>query len=342
MKYFKLLWLLLLLAGMFSCSDNNQKRKWKAVSDLASSELLFQEIEIEAMLGRPYKIGVADSLLIILDDIDGKALLLYNVVNQSYMRVLNIGQGPGEVLNPIDIDVSDKVINVLQRQNGKCRRYIIDKLLSGEVLDFENVELGRADRIAQTDSGYACLGIYNKGLLGVFDNKGSEKEYIDEYAKFNIQDVSNEYRFFQGRLAFTGGCLMVAPSYASIIRFYMCQDGKWVKKDSFDIGGSKFEERILNNMDFTLSKSDIRKCIDACKSNQYFYVLYDGTNLGHTQVTEFRYIMRFDTAGQLNCVYKVAPTISNICVSNDDTAIYALLIGKDGEYVVGKSCMEHN
>ena len=52
--------------------------------------------------------------------------------------------------------------------------------------------------------------------------------------------------------------------------------------------------------------------------------------------------MRFDTAGQLNCVYKVAPTISNICVSNDDTAIYALLIGKDGEHVVGKSCMEHN
>ena len=51
---------MLLLAGMFSCSDNNQKRKWKAVSDLASSELLFQEIEIEAMLGRPYKIGVAD------------------------------------------------------------------------------------------------------------------------------------------------------------------------------------------------------------------------------------------------------------------------------------------
>ena len=57
----------------------------------------------------------------------------------------------------------------------------------------------------------------------------------------------------------------------------------------------------------------------------------------HNQNLEARYVLRFDAFGSLDCVYKVNPTICDICVSEGDNIIYAVMIGKDGEYVLAKS-----
>lgn len=341
MKLFDSFFLLVMLVAVFACSGNNQKMKGGIISDLEASELSFQEISIEPMIGRPNQIEIVDSLLILTDFLDEKTLLLYNLIDSSYIRVLTVGQGPGEVLAPITIDVSgnDGTLCVLQRQNGKCWKYEIDSLIHGMTSNFEEVNLGEADRVTQINGGYACLGMYRSGILGIFDIHGDEKDYIDMYSKFKIQDVSDKYRLFQGRLAFnrSSDCLMIAPSYASNIWFYMRQGENWVKKDSFNLGGERFEERILHNTDFNLNRDDIRTCINVCESDKYFYVLYDGGDLGHTHVASFRYIIRFDALGQFDCVYKINSTISDICVSRDDVIMYALLIGKDGEYAIAKS-----
>ena len=342
MCYLRCLFLVVLLAGLSACSEDNRGKGRKAMEDLATSELLFQEISLETILGRPFQIEIVDSILIIGDNIDGKALFLYNLSDSSWVRVLNIGQGPGEVLAPLAIDVSDRnhTISVLQRQSGISRRYRVDRLFNDSIFDFQEVSLEGADRVAQMHDGYACLGMFEQGILSFFDAQGKESECIDLYSRFDIRDISAKYRLFQGRLAFNerARCLMFAPSYASEIAFYAEQDdGSWMKKDSFCLGTGGFEDRISESSGFELLKDDIRNCMDACSSENYFYMLYDGTDLGHTRKIEFRYVIRFTANGVLDCVYKVNPTVRNICVSYDDSAVYVLMIGKDGEYAIGKS-----
>lgn len=329
---------IVLLLGIFSCSSNQNKKK---VSDLATSELVFREMAIEPLLGRPYQIEVIDSILILADNIDGKALLLYDLSNSFYVRTLSVGQGPGEVLPPLTIDVSpiNRTISILQRQTGRCQKYLINDLLDDSVQIFKCQELENADRITQMNEGYACLGMYKEGLLAFFNKRGEKEMVVDLYPQFRIPVSSDKYRLFQGRLAFNDltGTLMFAPSYASMIKFYTYKNGDLLPIDSFSVGTGVFEERIMGNANYSLQKSDIRKTIDVCNTNAYFYVLYDGANLNHTENINHRYVIRFTANGNFDEAYKVNSTVCNICVSNDDSKMFALMIGKENEYVIGVS-----
>lgn len=65
MCYLRCLFLVVLLAGLSACSEDNRGKGRKAMEDLATSELLFQEISLETILGRPFQIEIVDSILII-------------------------------------------------------------------------------------------------------------------------------------------------------------------------------------------------------------------------------------------------------------------------------------
>ena len=51
MCYLRCLFLVVLLAGLSACSEDNRGKGRKAMEDLATSELLFQEISLETILG---------------------------------------------------------------------------------------------------------------------------------------------------------------------------------------------------------------------------------------------------------------------------------------------------
>lgn len=333
--------LLVLFVVLTSCANNSQTKKVENISELSPFELFFQEIPIEPLLHKPYQMEIIDSILILADNIENRALLLYNLEDASFVRALSIGQGPNDVLSPIaiDVDENEQVINILQRQNGKCRKYKLKELISGCIQDCKSVDLGNSDRFTQIKNGYACIGFYEDALVTFFDESGKLESSLDLYTEYKFSDIATKYKLFQGRIAFhnVSGCLMLAPSYASVVRFFLKDNEAWVQTDSFCIGNKKMENRILNEKIPILHKSDIRYCIDICKSNNYFYMLYDGDDLGHNQNLEARYVLRFDAFGSLDCVYKVNPTICDICVSEGDNIIYAVMIGKDGEYVLAKS-----
>ena len=52
MCYLRCLFLVVLLAGLSACSEDNRGKGRKAMEDLATSELLFQEISLETILGK--------------------------------------------------------------------------------------------------------------------------------------------------------------------------------------------------------------------------------------------------------------------------------------------------
>lgn len=323
---------------LFSCGKKNQD-----LSELVSSELQFEEMNIEPLLGNPYQMEIIDSTLIIADYVDDNALLLYNLDSLSYQRRLFVGEGPNDILPPLSIDVNiqEKAINVLQRQNGECRKYVLSDLYKTNIASFQKVNLKSADRMVETNVGYIYMGFNEKGVL--LHGRGNISDtVVEQFAEFEINDVSSKYKLFQGRISYSkkNDCLLFAPSYVSDILMYTQHDGCWNKKVIFSIGDGKIERRIKEDKDLGLYKDDINHCIDVCKSEDFFYVLYDGSDMGHSEKIECRYIICFDMVGNLNGVYKVNSTIRDICVS-DDGVMYALMYSeKDGEPTIGKATLK--
>ena len=326
-----------------SCTSNSDS--WlNEISNNNIQSLSLQEIKMEPLIGRPYQIDIIKNLLIIADEVDKKALLLYNLADSSSVRVLNIGQGPEEITMPIEILVTnrDSTLYAFQRRTSLCREYDIRKLSEGLVQMENETLLEGADRFTILKDGYVCLGFYEEGIMTTFDQEGQLIKHVELFPDIPIKDIGNKYKMFQGYLAFneSTGCLIYAPSFASQILFYnQNNEGNWIKQSSFRIGNGLLEKRIKEyNGQLDLRGDDIQNCINVYSTDRYFYVLYAGCKMKKTEEKpKERYVLRFTSDGSFDRLYKVNPTVQCICVTENDSTLYALMIGSENEYVVGES-----
>ena len=328
-----------------SCSGKfSEKRSVASVGELKSTELSFQEMPLGALLGNPYQLEVVDNRLIIADDVEGKAILVYDLVNGTYIRSLVIGQGPDDVSTPIEISVSRGAgsVFILQRQNGICREYQLSDLLQNPVTSNNTVNLSQSDRFVKTHNGYIGSGFYAGGMIQLYSNKGDLLKNVDVYPSYKLKNVMEKYRIFQGHLCFNERMsrLAIAPYFTCSINFYSANGGDLIKVDSFSIGNEAIEKRIEDDKNnLGILQDDIVHCIDICGSTNYFYILYSGTTMRDMDKASNKYILRFDLCGRLDDVYKVDSQIRNICVSADDQIIYAVLLNKNLDYVVAKAIL---
>ena len=326
--------ILILCICLNSCINDSQVLHQNVV------DLPFEEMAIEPLVGNPYQIAVIDNTLVLADNVEGKALLLYNLENKKSHRVLDIGQGPYEVLTPLDFDVYKNELTILQRRTGECRDYDVNELLYDANPEYQKTILDNSDRCCKTDYGYVFMGFDERNIFSFFNAANLTFSSVD-FDEFVLEDSSVKYKLLQGKLAYLvqSKTLVYAPSYSSYIKFYIWENDGWKIKTSFQIGKNIIEKRIVEKNHLDLYKKDIRHCLDVCASNNYFYILYDGMELENMN-TNNRYILKFDINGKYICSYKVNPTIQNICVSKDKI-IYALMLSeKDKEPIIGKAVIE--
>lgn len=350
MKVKNLCFGIMLVFLCLSCSKGSTIRKGiESINDVYCEELEFEEMPITSLLGRPYQLNIIDSILLIADNMDGKALLMYDLTSGFCKHVLNIGQGPSDVLVPLSINTfsDSEVVSILQRQNGLCREYLLSDLLKDSIDNFKSINLISADRFVKTETGYLGSGFYKDGMFCSFDNKGNVVEYKNTALMCNIEDAADKYRLLQGSLAFNKKVnrIMFAPSFISNVELYSCNDNRINKIDSFSIGyPTRIEEKIMKGeKKIDIGREDIRNCISVCSSGNSFYVLYNGTTMEKQDEARYRYILQFDAGlGNLDRVYRVDPKIINICVSEDDNIIYAILLNKDLDYVIAYALLNNN
>lgn len=314
--------------------------------EFPATELTFQEIPIEPLLGYPQQIHiVGDSLLVINDRVEGHAVLLYNLNDSSYVRTVSIGQGPGEVTNPNWIDLAGDSLNVLSRNSGILNRYALSDLQQDIIDRHHSINLQRAERAVQTGDGYVAMGFYQDENeephpFRVFDANGQFMQDLDWYEGFPKGDAFRKFIHFQGRIGYHPGrnTLMAAPDYASNIWFYTQKDGQWEKSASFLIGDGRLED-AAGEGDYSDETRFIRKALDICTDGDYFYYLHEDMNMkeGRT-LNGCHYVLRFRADGKFDKLYKVDESVNAICASG--RTLYALFIGQSGEYTLGKTQIE--
>lgn len=323
-----------LLFVLVSCSEKNN------IFDDNAIELSFEKIEIEPMLGRPYQIATLDSFLIVADNVDGKGLLIYNLEDSSFHRRLNIGQGPNDIIAPIDLDVYADEVVMLQRRTGVCKSYKFYDLVNNPNKVYQKVVLENSDRCCKTADGFAYMGFDDSCIFSFVNLEDSVKSVVDSFSEFSNRDVIAKYKLFQGNLAYSQDSkyLIYAPFFASYVKFYSMVNNEWVLKESYKLGNDEIENRIKAKANVDIGEADKRLCMDVCTDGENFYILYDGNEMGGAKLSEYRYILKFNNRGKYECVYKVNPSISNISVSKQGILYVVMIDENDGEFIVAKSC----
>ena len=322
------------LIVLSSCSVENDRLNTNVI------DLPFEEMIIEPFIGKPYQIAALDSFLVLADNWDEKSLLVYNLNNNSYKRCITLGQGPHDVITPIDFDVYKSELIILQRRTGECRVYNMAKLFHNNEIEYQKIYLKNADRCCKTDEGYMFLGYNDSSIFSFLDNRDSLFVSVD-FNDFSVKDASVKYKLLQGNIAYSvqDKVLIYVPYFSSFIKFYSYNGNKWSVNKTVQIGENKIENRILEKQRLDIFDDDKRFCLDVCVMHDNFYVLYDGQNMGQKETAKFRYILKYKSNGEYVCSYRVNPTITNICILNN--TVYALMLSeKDGEYVIGKAILK--
>lgn len=317
-----------------NCIDN--------IKNLENQELEFTDIQIEPMLGSPYEIEYIDPYLILDNFIDDKVLLIYNTDDGTYTTTLSEGQGPNDILLPIEIQAKDRNVCIMERQTGRCRDYPLSSLLDGNVSDYKQTTIPRSDRMVKTNDAYIGCGRYDHGMLCIFNEDSEVIKEINVYPDYfdNLKSAGHKYKLGQARLCFNADHkrLILAPSFLNCINIYSYQADNLEKTDSLIIGKSRIKERILaNGENVDVEDADIYHCVDVCCSKDFFYILYNGSTMAKRNEASEMYILKLTMSGVLSKIYKVNSRMKNICVSGDDSMMYAIMLNEDLDYVVAKA-----
>lgn len=103
-----------------------------------------------------------------------------------FSRVLNVGQGPDELLSPITVEVSEeeRELYILQRQNSQMNTYSFYDLMQGTFHPQKSVNLQDADRATAVCNGFLASGFYEDGTFHLFDTSGKNLASIDIYPSY--------------------------------------------------------------------------------------------------------------------------------------------------------------
>lgn len=313
-------------------------------SKVTPQELLFEETDIEPLIGHPNVIRMIDDTLIIGDRVEGKSLLLYNLTNNHYLRSLDIGNGPDDVSFPISLDINlrNHEVAILQRRTGIIRSYKLADLWADKPQSTMNIKINMTDAFALSKEGIFEAGYNTNPMILYINNNGENIGSVDYGVENKIVETSSNESISYFKSAYVlqqadfiyneeSRILMVAPVFMPTIYFYRQNNHKWVKCDSLKVNTNDFSERISKG-DYTIKEDDIHGATDVCKTDNYFYVLYDGSPMGNK--IDFMYILQFTKEGKLNNIFNTNQGLLTFCVDNTDSVVYAVIKGKTDDFAI--------
>lgn len=326
-----------------SCMNSENKKNVDSIADAVTQIIYGQELDVDLFLANPYQLEVVDSLLFVMDNVEGHAIAIYDMKNNRTIdRVIKEGQGPEEILRPISMDISpnNKFLSIFQRQNGVYKEYKIDDLILSNILPENNLKFEQADRLLKLNNGFLTIGSYEKGMFTLWDEDGTRVNVINTYPDYlqSIEDPITRYKLNQGYMAYNKQTekIIFASYFTGDIIFYNLADNSLHEFEKYNFGNNRFKNRIERTGEIDIDKEDVIHCFGMNSTKDYFYVLYSGERMDSLQKAKQSYVIKYNANGELITCYQTDRPLRSLCISEGDNTMYAVSLSENLDYVIIK------
>ena len=167
----------IICAILFSgCKSSKTANNLTSIESYPAQTLSLQKLPIASFIGRPAQILIKDSLYLINDVVGQKALLIYNWKQQREIgRYLYVGNGPNEIILPVDFNIFGDTLAVFQRSNSTYKLFDLKRMISTDsLLASRRVEFDiRTDRAVATPEKFIASGYFDSNnTIRIYDKQG--------------------------------------------------------------------------------------------------------------------------------------------------------------------------
>lgn len=267
----------IIISSLIFNSCNKETKSYEVLFDKKETAKCIP-LEYPDIIGIPMQIIKKDSLLLINDYTGDSLINIFNLKNQKLSKLISVGNGPNELISPLEIQLLNDSLLIFCRQlftvysmsiNDK---YNLNKSLT---LPTESSRL-----MYLTDSIIVCSGYFDKRYK-IFNNKGKEICKFGEFPSYweNEENIPNSARAMFHQCAFSKH-----PNKQDFISYssHILEIYNYNKQNKYPTPVKKI---LLNNYNYTYKTGSIlttnrgydieRGIIDAFCSDRYIYILYD-------------------------------------------------------------------
>lgn len=191
----KIIFPILILCLFLVQCDNKDKSSYTFYNE---KNISFNEINYPELLGFTLQIKIADSLLFINQFHEDSLIAVFNTNrNRIEKKIISKGNGPGELMPPLDIQISDNQLYILSRPLFLLNHISMENLLKNDVDFHKDYQMPpKSDCFLPLNDSlfvfsglwgkrYACLNLASDSIrtFGDFPNYWSEEKDIPDDAK---------------------------------------------------------------------------------------------------------------------------------------------------------------
>lgn len=283
------------------------------------------------IIGIPLQLLQKDSLLIINDFRDDSLLYVYNIKSkQGEGRLIASGNGPNELINPIEVQFKDNNMLLFSRPIFSLYSSSNNINKSNMRIDKEFVVSSELSHVfSLTDSAYIASGILSKRYAMLDKNGGKVGEFGDYPSYWNEEkDIPVDARamFHQCMFSQCPKCDRFIAYTSRILEIY-----DFSVKDTFPqlISRSLLSEYNYNytieNILSTNAGDDVEFGIrDSYCSSQYIYLLFDPNTKSITSKNNSK-IYIFDWDGNPIKSLNMSHILSNFVIDEQNKTGYCII-----------------
>ncbi len=317
--------------------------------DKAKNDVFLEEIAIECQpVNYPDLIGIGMQLIktgdyLILNDFHGDSLLsVFNLKNNTIEKHLILrGNGPEEMISPIDAKLNDNNLYLLCRPLFNMGRIPIKNICAASVQIEDRIQLPqKSDKfLPLNDSLFVFSGMWDKRFALYKKNQQHQADSITEFGDYPSY-WENEKTIPNTAKAMFHQCEFVKhpsqPLFAACSRYVLDiykydEKGKTVPQELIRKQlGTYAYDFVAGDVISTKVREDSSPIVRhvACDENYLYMVKRPESG------SSFHYIYVYDWQGNPIKVFKTDKSISNITVDDSANKIYAIIEDPEDTLVV--------
>jgi hypothetical protein len=292
--------------------------------------------EADGLIGRVHHIVCMDTLLIFYDHYERMTLSVYDLKNKRLAgRHVSVGNGPGEVIPPLDILAFPQKnrLYVYQRNASIVNTFGVPDFRMLSSMTFTSSTPWRPFRIAKSKDYYIGQTIYDKGCYGIYNMEGELLQTGGTYP-FSGENIERSAAFVLYQSDFCanpeGNTFASGCCFSDRIAFYEIGENEVTLLKEY----ASRDIRATYPGQMVIDDDCMIGYVAAFGTASYCYMLFSGKTYAQNnkRTTWGNYIIVFDWLGNYVKTLETDREILQFCVDETNGMIYATALDDDEEY----------